>query len=93
MIALTSFKNYSDAMRWVITSQPGSDTDTNACIAGALIGAMLGFETIQTETQTARNIQILLEVNTNEGPTPRPLEYSPHDFYILTETAHTLFLT
>ena len=92
MMAITSFKNYSEAMNWVITSQPGSDTDTNACIAGALIGALLGFDKLQEEPSTNRNITILLEANTDLGPTPRPAEYSPRDFYTLTEAAHALTL-
>jgi len=92
MVVITSFNNYSEAMNWVITSQQGSDTDTNACISGALLGAILGFQKLQEEPHTARNITILLEVDTSTGPTPRPLEYSPHDFYRLTEAAHALTL-
>jgi len=30
MMTIISFTDYSEAMYWVITSQPGSDTDTNA---------------------------------------------------------------
>ena len=90
MMVITSFTNYSDAMHWVITSQPGSDTDTNACIAGALLGAILGFEQMQTEPKTVRNIELLINADTDNGPTPRPAEYSPRDFYTLTEAAHAL---
>lgn len=92
LITMTSFTNYSEAMHWIITSQPGSDTDTNACIAGALLGAILGFERMQSEPTTNRNIEILLAVDTSKGPTPRPLIYSPNDFYALTEAAHALTL-
>lgn len=92
MMTITSFKDYSQAMNWIITSQPGSDTDTNACIAGALLGALLGFNALQQEPTTAKNIEILLNANTGNGPTPRPLEYSPIDFYTLTEAAHSLTL-
>jgi ADP-ribosylglycohydrolase len=92
MMTITSFTNYSEAMHWIITSQPGSDTDTNACISGALIGAMLGFEQMQKEPSTSKNIEILLTANTDNGPTPRPIEYSPRDFYTLTEAAHSLTL-
>lgn len=92
MMTITSFTNYSEAMNWIITSQKGSDTDTNACISGALLGAILGFENLQLETLTSENIQILLNVDTNTGSTPRPLEYSPNDFFTLTEAAHTLTL-
>ena len=90
MVTITSFNNYSEAMRWVITSQKGSDTDTNACISGALLGAMLGFDKLQQEPDTNVNIQILLSVDTSSGPTPRPPEYTPGDFYSLTEAAHSL---
>lgn len=92
MMVITSFNNYSEAMRWVITSQKGTDTDTNACISGSLLGAILGFQKLQQEPETDRNIEILLAVDTAAGPTPRPLEYSPHDFYTLTEAAHALTL-
>jgi ADP-ribosyl-[dinitrogen reductase] hydrolase len=92
MVVITSFTNYSEAMNWVITTQPGSDTDTNACIAGALLGASLGFQRMQEEPITAQNIEILLHANIDAGPTPRPREYQVTDFYALTEAAHALTL-
>lgn len=93
MMALTSFQNYAEAMQWVIASQPGSDTDTNACIAGALIGALIGFEAMQSEPSTATNILGLLTADIANGPTPRPPEYTPFDFHALTEAAYRLTLT
>lgn len=92
MMTITSFNNYSDAMNWIITSQPGSDTDTNACIAGALLGAILGFDGLKKEEKTSVNIERLLTVDVANGPTPRPKEYTPFDFYTLTEAAHALTL-
>lgn len=92
MMVITSFTNYSEAVNWVITSQPGSDTDTNACIAGALLGASLGLQKMQSEPMTAQNIEILLHANIDAGPTPRPREYQVADFYALTEAAHALTL-
>ena len=92
MMTITSFNNYSEAMDWIITSQRGSDTDTNACIAGALLGAIMGFAKMQEEPVTAQNIEILLHADTDHGPTPRPAEYSPRDFYTLTEAAYNLTL-
>lgn len=92
MMSIISFQNYHDAIDWVISSQPGSDTDTNACIAGALLGAMFGFETMQRDSITGQNIEILLHADIANGPTPRPAEYTPHDFYELTEAAHRLTL-
>lgn len=92
MVAITSFDNYANAMEWVISSQPGSDTDTNASISGALIGAILGFNAMQDESKTSKNINILLQVDATTSPTSRPLEYNPKDFYTLTEAAHSLTL-
>jgi ADP-ribosylglycohydrolase len=92
MMALTSFRNYAAAMEWVIASQPGSDTDTNGCIAGALVGALIGLQAMQAEPTTGQNIEILLNANVGIGPTPRPTEYIPGDFYTLTEAAHQLTL-
>jgi len=56
------------------------------------LGAILGFEQMQKEPLTAKNIEILLAVDTSQGPTPPPVEYSPHDFYELTEKAYSLTL-
>lgn len=53
----------------------GGDTDTNACIAGALIGAQYGLDKMLTNETTATNISILLEVDT-KTEIPRPYEYS-----------------
>jgi ADP-ribosylglycohydrolase len=92
MMTITNFTNYSEAMHWIITSQPGSDTDTNACIAGALLGAYMGLENMQKEPVTSKNIEIVINSPTDTGSTPRPIEYSPRDFYNLTEAAHTLTL-
>jgi ADP-ribosylglycohydrolase len=88
--ASLKFTTYSDALKWVIQTHPGSDTDTNGCIVGALMGAMLGFERLQAEPSMARNIEILLAVDTEKGPTPRPSKYGPHDFYTLCDQAFAL---
>lgn len=85
--SLISFDNYSDAMEWIIKEHPGSDTDTNACIAGALIGAILGFTKIENEPNQEYNIDILLSAHENNKYRPRPIEYTPYDFYELTEKA------
>lgn len=88
LVVIQHFVDYSQAMAYIINC--GGDTDTNACIAGALLGASLGFDHLQTEELTAKNIQILLSVNSEDEPTPRRTEYSPHDFYALTEAAYRL---
>jgi ADP-ribosylglycohydrolase len=67
-IALYTFWNYDtfeDAMHFVIFNRPRTDTDTNASITGALFGAYLGLDKLQTETHTLENIRLLAEsVNT-----------------------------
>jgi ADP-ribosyl-[dinitrogen reductase] hydrolase len=92
MVVITTFTNFSEAMNWVITSQPGSDTDTNGAIAGGLLGCILGLNKMKDETNTNKNIDILLAVDVTIGPTPRPLIYRPCDFYTLMEAAHALTL-
>lgn len=90
LTALYYNQRYEDAMAWIITSQPGSDTDTNACIAGALLGAIAGFDTLRSNPITATNLDLMIERDPTQGPTPRPAEYTPHDFYALTTAAHAL---
>lgn len=92
LTVLNSDMNCSEAMKWIITSQKGSDTDTNACISGALLGAVSGFDNLNTESETKQNIEILLNVDTEKGPTPRPRKYTPYDFYDITLEAHKLTL-
>lgn len=74
--------------RWVIAGHPGSDTDTNACIAGALMGALLGYDRLYQQQQ--ENIDIVIGLNPDAHPTPRPHEYTPHDFYQLSWQAAQL---
>ena len=40
----------SEAYDWIISENVGSDTDTNACIAGALLGAHIGFDNFDEAT-------------------------------------------
>jgi len=87
LIVITSFKSYSEGIKWVITSQPGSDTDTNACIAGALLGAIVGFEDISSTMKY--NIDLVISLNSVS--TPRQEEYLLKDFYQLTEQADAFY--
>ncbi len=50
------FNNFQDGIDWVI-NHPGSDSDTNATITGALLGAKFGYTKISKETRTKINIQ------------------------------------
>lgn len=69
-------EQYEDIMKWIIAGHPGSDTDTNACICGAIIGAISGFDSLTSIPQISDNINVLLNVNNNDEPTPRPDRYS-----------------
>lgn len=79
MVTLISFTDYAKAMEWIISFK-GSDTDTNACIAGALLGAVLGFDKMTEDKMTKDNVALLLNCDTT-----RPDYYNPKDFYQLTE--------
>jgi len=61
------FNNYKNAIDWIINQK--GDTDTNAAIAGAMLGAKYGFKKIyQCEKE---NIDILLNADTDKGDIPR----------------------
>jgi ADP-ribosyl-[dinitrogen reductase] hydrolase len=53
------------AMAWIVT-QPNTDADTNAAVAGALFGAYLGLNGLKREEKTTKNITII-ETVTPEG--------------------------
>jgi ADP-ribosyl-[dinitrogen reductase] hydrolase len=55
----------------------GGDTDTNASIAGALMGAHLGMAAMQAEPRTAQNIAVLSECTTVDSDIVRPAAYRP----------------
>lgn len=86
-LVITTFHDYSQAMNWIIGNNPGSDTDTNACIAGAVLGAILGFGTMYNEPATKFNIDTVINCDVARSPSPRPAYFSPCDFNQLTEAA------
>lgn len=57
--AFLDFDTFQDSMDWIIGNHKGSDTDTNAAISGALIGARLGYEKLSRESRTKVNIERL----------------------------------
>jgi len=61
VLALKSHWDYPTAMREVITM--GGDTDTNACIVGAVIGALYGYTALCSDSTTKKNLNILMKVN------------------------------
>lgn len=53
----------------------GGDTDTNAAIAGALLGACLGETQMRAEERTGPNLNLMLAVVPTAGDLPRPVIY------------------
>lgn len=54
----------------------GSDTDTNAAIAGAMIGARYGYVQMMKHKTTRENARVVAECDTSVGSFPRPVEYT-----------------
>jgi len=79
---------FSDNCRLDDIVKKGGDTDTNAAIAGALIGAYYGLDKMKSNKTTARNIDILLSADCSETEIPRPWEYSNRK---LSEIVNNLF--
>lgn len=88
-LGLFQFSNYQDAINHIITmgdNKYGSikgkgnrvgDTDTNAAITGALLGAYYGFESLQNHEITKYNIEIVLKCySETEGDIKRPERYA-----------------
>jgi ADP-ribosyl-[dinitrogen reductase] hydrolase len=76
---LLHFNDYQSAIDAIIThSRRGNvvgDTDTNAAIAGALLGAYYGFDVISADARTGRFIDTMLSADTTQGDVPRPKKY------------------
>lgn len=76
--AFLHFDDFPSAMRWIVQEKSG-DTDTNAAIAGALIGAYYGYEALMADETTAQNWKIVCEVDTSKGDNPRNDQYHPRN--------------
>jgi hypothetical protein len=99
--------NFALAARWIIDRTTNTDTDTNACIALAAIGAKFGFDRVMADPQTRENWDYVRRVNSalsgdnssvgitvitgTTTTTGRPLEYGLDDFDELTESAHMIY--
>ena len=88
---LRYYNTLEDAIDWVISTHPGSDTDTNASIAGCLMGAMIGYDVLSNESKTRVNLQTVRSCDSRTGDVPRPIEYSLADFDTLTLRLYELF--
>ena len=74
--ALLLAKPFSATVDWVV--QRGGETDTNACVAGALLGAAHGAAKLVLEDATRDNIALVREADVSQGDiTPRPEECHP----------------
>ena len=62
--------------KWKKTEIIVGDTDTNAAIAGALLGAFYGYDKMVENETTKTNIQIMLNVDTSKGDFVRPPQYN-----------------
>jgi len=72
------FDSYQDPIDVII--RQGGDTDTNAAIAGALIGANLGYAKLLQEDRTRYNIEMVRRADFSQGENPRPWKYCLADF-------------
>ena len=70
------------------------DTDTNAAIAGALLGAYYGVLNMCNDPTSKQNLRVLLHANPNLGDIKRPRRYTMngHNFKKLVKIALTLYL-
>lgn len=74
--SLFNFDNYSTPIDH-FASLYGSDTDTNACIAGYLLGAFYGFKKVESERKN--DVKILISCDTQDGDRPRDEKYRLND--------------
>jgi ADP-ribosyl-[dinitrogen reductase] hydrolase len=88
-VLLSLYKDWSftEAMRQIITRK--GDTDTNAAIAGAVLGAKIGYKNLYKEQK--ENIDIILSFDSETGLTKRPKRFSPFDFDDLSKNLFSLF--
>ena len=88
--AFFRYDSYSEGVNAVISLS--GDTDTNAAIAGGLLGARLGISQMRKETQTSENLDVLLSADFSEGENPRPEKCLLSDIDALT-AQYALFLS
>lgn len=72
---LVSDTSFEEQMQWII-SQPDSDTDTNAAIAGAMLGARYGQTHLLDFEQTLNNWLIIEKAPSKKTEVQRPSCYS-----------------
>lgn len=78
---LLHFNTYNEAIDWVI--KLGGDTDTNAAVAGSVMGAKLGYNLLVDPDFEAK-LHLVIEANPKLGDLKRPKRYYPKEFRDLT---------
>jgi ADP-ribosyl-[dinitrogen reductase] hydrolase len=73
--SLKNFKSYQDAIKQVILL--GGDTDTNASIAGALLGAYYGFKKMCENPEFTEHLGVIMSRRIDQGDYQRPPEWGP----------------
>lgn len=77
MKTLLDDRSYQEQINDIIFNNLSGDTDTNACIAGAMLGMRFGFNQLMLNPVTKFNWEIVLAADTNKGDYPRPDKYHP----------------
>lgn len=72
------YDSFQEGIDYII--RLGGDTDTNGAVAGALLGAKLGFKHMCKEERTKQNIEIIRNTDLSQGDYPRPPECLLNDF-------------
>lgn len=75
---------WQEIFAWIIP-QPHSDTDTNACIAGAVIGALQGWEEMRKDSLTASNLEVVETHYLRDTDFPVPPEFQVRDIDLMAE--------
>lgn len=82
-------KTYKEGIDSVISL--GGDVDTNASIAGALLGAKFGYKKMIEDKITVENINILLSYDPNKGNIPKNKKLHPKKFLKYTKKIIKIF--
>jgi ADP-ribosylglycohydrolase len=65
MMYHNQYDTFSDGMQTVIGENLDSDTDTNAAIAGAILGCKLGYRALYNDDVTNKNLRIIRTCDTD----------------------------
>lgn len=86
---LINFIDYKTAIDSIILLK--GDTDTNACIAGALLGAFYGHNKMRSDPITSQNLTIMKSCDVTTGDINRNPEYTIASLLTLIETTKQIF--